>query len=167
MNARRLWIAAVCCAALMVMPGAAQEPRTGNGRPTDMNGIAARYVKLVLALGQHDADYVDAYYGPPEWRARAEAAKRSLQEIAAEADELYGALFYQPTRGLSELERLRREYLLRQLQSLSARVAMLSGKKLRFDEESKALYDAVAPTHPEQHFVELQAELERALPGKG
>ena len=38
-------------------------------------------MKLVLALGQHDADYVDAYYGPPEWRKEAEAAKRPLAEI--------------------------------------------------------------------------------------
>ena len=29
-----------------------------------MNALAERYVKLVLALGQHDVDYVDAYYGP-------------------------------------------------------------------------------------------------------
>ena len=35
--------------------------------------LPERYVKLVLALGQHDADYVDAYYGPPEWRKEAEA----------------------------------------------------------------------------------------------
>ena len=41
--------------------------------------IAERYVKLVLAMGEHDADYVDAYYGPPEWR---EAAKgRTLDGI--------------------------------------------------------------------------------------
>ena len=31
---------------------------------TPMNELAERYVKLVLAMGQHDADYVDAYYGP-------------------------------------------------------------------------------------------------------
>ncbi len=40
-----------------------------------MNALAERYVKLVLALGQHDADYVDAYYGPPEWQKDAEASK--------------------------------------------------------------------------------------------
>ncbi len=44
-----------------------------------MNTIAERYVKLVLALGQHDADYVDAFYGPPEWKAEAERQ----QEAAA------------------------------------------------------------------------------------
>ena len=31
-----------------------------------MNGIAEKYVRLVLALGQHDTDYVDAYYGPED-----------------------------------------------------------------------------------------------------
>ena len=43
-----------------------------------MNTIAERYVKLVLALGQHDADYVDAFYGPPEWKAEAERQKTPL-----------------------------------------------------------------------------------------
>src|SRR5438874_12716899 len=37
-----------------------------------MNTIAERYVKLVLAVGQHDADYVDAFYGPDEWKTRSE-----------------------------------------------------------------------------------------------
>src|SRR3989339_446234 len=32
-----------------------------------MNTVAEAYVKLVLDVGQHDADYVDAYYGPKEW----------------------------------------------------------------------------------------------------
>ncbi len=37
-----------------------------------MNQIAESYVKLVLALGQHDEDYVDAYHGPKEWMKEAE-----------------------------------------------------------------------------------------------
>jgi hypothetical protein len=44
---------------------------------------------------------------------------------------------------------------------------MLGGRKLTFDEESKALYDAVAPTHPEAHFQAILDELDKALPGKG
>ncbi len=47
-----------------------------------MNRIATSYVKLVLALGQHDPDYVDAYYGPPEPKAEVEAqGKRPLADI--------------------------------------------------------------------------------------
>ena len=48
-----------------------------------MNAIAEQYVKLVLALGQHDPAYVDAYYGPAEWKSEAESRKRPLAEIDA------------------------------------------------------------------------------------
>ena len=57
-----------------------------------MNELAERYVRLVLAVGQHDADYVDAYYGPAEWRKEAEAQKRPLAEIASRAAALAQAI---------------------------------------------------------------------------
>jgi hypothetical protein len=44
---------------------------------------------------------------------------------------------------------------------------MLSGAKLKFDEESKALYDAVAPTHTPEEFRSVLAELDAKLPGRG
>ena len=56
-----------------------------------MNVVAEGYVKLVLALGQHDAAYVDAYYGPPEWKSEAEQRKRPLAEIDADAARLIDA----------------------------------------------------------------------------
>ena len=43
--------------------------------------------------------------------------------------------------------KLRREYLQKQVAALAARVRMLKGEKLKFDDESRALYDAVAPTY--------------------
>ena len=60
----------------------------GGKGPDPMNALAERYVRLVLAVGQHDRDYVDAYYGPSEWRTEAEAAKFPLAEIARRADAL-------------------------------------------------------------------------------
>jgi len=66
-----------------------------------------------------------------------------------------------------DLVALRRDYLKRQLEALRARVRMLEGEKLSFDEESKALYDAVAPTHPDSYFDGLIKELDRALAGSG
>ena len=44
---------------------------------------------------------------------------------------------------------------------------MLSGKKLSFDEESKALYDAVAPVQDAAHFQGILDRLETAIPGEG
>jgi len=135
-----------------------------------MNEIAERYVKLVLAMGQHDPAYVDSYYGPPEWKAEAEKGKRPFADIDADAQRLIDALNGE-TASLAaqpvELERLRHEYLRRQLEALRARVRMLSGAKLSFDEESQALYDAVAPSHPEAYFQAMLDDLERRLPGKG
>src|SRR5213595_3512763 len=53
-----------------------------------MSALAERYVHLVLALGQHDPDYVDAFYGPAEWKTQAEKEMKSLDGIGAEAAEL-------------------------------------------------------------------------------
>jgi len=37
--------------------------------------LRKQYVKLVLALGLHDADEVDAYFGPPEWLENGKSAE--------------------------------------------------------------------------------------------
>ena len=44
---------------------------------------------------------------------------------------------------------------------------MLQGKKFTFDEESLALYDAVAPTKPVAEFEAVLAQLSARLPGEG
>lgn len=68
---------------LLLLPIAALCGACVSGRG-DMNSIADRYVQLVLAVGQHDPDFVDAYYGPPEWKTAAEGAgKRPLDELRA------------------------------------------------------------------------------------
>jgi hypothetical protein len=140
---------------------------TGQTPPPDpYRSVAEQYVKLVLAVGQHDADYVDAYYGPPEWKTAAEARKRPLSEIRGEAEALIADLSGRP-EGTEEIVRLRHQYLLRQLQSMVARIDLLSGKKMTFDEESKALYDAVAPTHDAAYFQRILDQLETTLPGDG
>src|SRR5437899_5139045 len=61
--------------------------------------------------------------------------------------------------------KLRREYLQKQISALAARVQMLKGEKLKFDDESRALYDAVAPTYPDSHFIQIIAQLEAEIPG--
>jgi hypothetical protein len=133
-----------------------------------MNSLAEQYVRLVLAVGQHDADYVDAYYGPSEWRTEAEAQKLPLAEIASRAATLAGEIAAAATApDADEMSRLRHQYLSRQLEALRARVSMLMGTKLTFDQESKALYDASSPTHTEADFAGVLSQLDSRLPGKG
>jgi len=133
------------------------------GRATSVSGIAEGYVKLVLAIGHHDPDYVDAYYGPQEWK---KSENKPLDTIAREATQLREQLG-KISEPADELDRLRRRYLTKQLSALEARVRILNGEHLKFDEESQALYDAVAPTFPEGHFQEILASLEPKLPGEG
>jgi hypothetical protein len=153
--------------------------------PTPMNRIADSYVKLVLAVGQHDANYVDAFYGPAEWKQAAEAAgKRPLPDLLAEARRLLAALpplaplapiAASPVPGTAadaadaadELPRLRHRYLERQLSALAAHVEALGGLRRTFDEESKALYDAVAPVHDAAHFQAILDRIDHLVPGKG
>ena len=136
--------------------------------PADpLSPLAERYVRLVLAVGLHDADFVDAYYGPPGWKTDAAArGKRPLSDLSRDAEALLAALDASPAPA-GELERLRRAYLLGQSSAVRARLRMLSGTRLTFDEESKALYDAVAPTHDEAYFDGLLKALAPLVPGEG
>ncbi|MBV8516211.1 MAG: hypothetical protein JO197_02310 [Acidobacteria bacterium] len=131
-----------------------------------MNDAAQRYVKLVLAMGEHDSDYVDAFYGPAEWRDEVRAEKRTLDAILADARALRGTL-EGIARPQHNVEALRLDYLRRQTDALIARAEILQGATLRFDDESRALYDAVAPTHGEDYFRALNAAIEAELPGDG
>lgn len=140
--------------------------RSAGTPPDPTDATAEAYVKLCLALGQHDADYVDAYHGPPEWQAAAKAAPLPLADILAQANSLRTHLPAVPASA-DEMLRLRREYLDRQLAALATRVEMLQGSKFSFDDESRRLYDAVAPVNTDEHFRAVLAELERALPGAG
>jgi len=135
-----------------------------------MDAIAERYVRLVLALGQHDPDYVDAFYGPAEWKTQAEEQKKSLDAIDVEAAKLSVTLIETPIApgtADSGLRQLRREYLHKQLSAVAARVRMLRGEKLKFDDESRVLYDAVAPTLPDSHFDQIISQLDAKIPGEG
>jgi hypothetical protein len=132
-----------------------------------MNRLAESYVRLVLAVGQHDPDYVDAYYGPYTWEAMAKAEALSLEGIKHKATEVAAELKSIDASHPDEIVRLRHQHLARHLDSLIARVQMLGGLKLTFDEESRALYDAVAPTHSASHFQEILDQLSSILPGDG
>jgi hypothetical protein len=124
--------------------------------------VAESYVKLVLAVGAHDGDYVDAYYGPPEWKAEVDAVSLPLPEIEERAKRLVAEI-----GGPSEMPAIRRTFLCRQLEALVARVQMLQGARLSFDDEARALYDVTPPTNTERHFQDIVSRLDGALPGHG
>jgi len=160
----RWMVAFVAIGAVVVT---AQAPES----PADpWRSLAERYVRLVLAVGQHDADYVDAFYGPADWRtdaARVTVPLDALDRQAAVLEAEVGAAAIPAGRSEEPVWTLRRQYLRRQLSAVRARIAMLQGRRFTFDEESRALYDAVAPTHTDAEFEAVLTQLSDRLPGEG
>ncbi|MBA3521017.1 MAG: hypothetical protein H0T90_00745 [Gemmatimonadales bacterium] len=133
--------------------------------PSALDPVAHRYLRLALALGRHDANYVDAYYGPDSLRVAAEAESLSVGEIRAAAESLVAVLGEGTPEYADSLAGLRHRYLRTQLASMAARARMLAGERLTFDQEAQALYDVTPPRFSGAHFDSLLAHLESLLPG--
>lgn len=136
-----------------------------------MNSIAEDYVKLVLNIGQYDPDFVDAYYGPKEWRDSLKSNlnfdSTAFKELSTKTDGLLNELESLSEYKADSLETLRYRYLYKQLLACKTKIYMLNGVLLPFDEETKALYDASAPVHNDEFFQTAIKELDKILPGKG
>jgi len=125
--------------------------------------IAEEFVKLVLGVGVHDPGFVDAYQGPAEWAEAAKADARPLELLESDAQGLLISLAKANgdnpgDRGVM-LEKLTRATL--------TRIQMDMGKTFPFDEETKLLYDTVAPQYDPAEFDAALAEIDKLLPGEG
>ncbi len=134
---------------------------------SQLNQIAESYVRLVLSVGLHDQSYVDAYFGPPNIQDEVKTERKSLAQIKGIAADLAEKLRTLNIESEEEIVQLRTKYLIGQLTAMVARVELLEGKKMSFDEEAKALYDAEPPVFPESHFQSILTELDALLPGSG
>lgn len=130
-----------------------------------LDDVARNYVHLVLALGEHDSGYVDAYYGPPQWRDDAKKAALGLEEIVGRADQLSTQL---PGDAQDDPARaLRIAYLRGQLSALRAYAQQLHAPGQRnFDAEASALYDTVPPRTDYQEYDAILEQLGALLPGE-
>ena len=132
---------------------------------SDLDGLAERYVRLVLAIGEHDANMVDAYYGPPQWREDARAQERSLDALDSDARILAGELA--DVAAPDDLTALRRRALSEQLASIRARLEILRGTKMSFDEEARRIYGVAPPHHDDDYYRAVHRQLDAVVPGVG
>jgi hypothetical protein len=135
-----------------------------------LDQIAERYVKLALQVGTIDSNFVDAYYGPPEWKPFSQqntSRPEFTARLTSEATELLHEVASVDTQGFAPLEKHRHKSLQKQIRAMQARLEYLSGVHFTFDEESKALYDAVAPRFKTSYYDSLLSVLDSMLPGDG
>ncbi len=158
----------------VLMTGAALSSCSGSdpqAQRTVVDRVAESYVKLSLVLGQYDSDYVDAYTGPEEWRPaplpEGEDHVIPVADFTAKAYGLVADLDAVDVSVLSDLEKRRVTFLRAHILSMNARAELVGGKKMTFDEESKALYDAVAEPADMASLDAALVELEALIPGEG
>ena len=132
-----------------------------------LNYLAENYVRLGLTIGQYDADFVDAYYGPDSLKTAISKSsifpKDSLLNLVTELRTSLKNI----TEKLSDSSKVRARWMSQQLLAFDRRIRIYSGEFKTFDEESKELFGISAPVYPEEHYKLLLDTLNQLLPGKG
>jgi len=155
---------------LAVSCGEKKDQKQQSDLELKMNSIAEGYVKLVLEIGKYDPLYVDAYYGPKEWKPKEENLQfdsTAHDKLINTADSLLNELELLSEFSANELETLRYRYLYKQLFAVKTKIIILNGSILPFDLESRALYDVSPTEEKEADFQIVIDELDKILPGKG
>ena len=153
-------------AAIAQAPATAEQAAGELSAAGTLDRIAEDYVHLVLAMDEQDPGYVDAYIGPPELAEAAPGRFPTLDNIRTGADELLRELRdLEPSE--DRLATLRNTALENLLISLSARIDVVSGADLPFDEETRLVFGVVAPDYDDAHYESMLSELDSLLPGEG
>lgn len=129
---------------------------------TSLDEIGEAFVKLALAVGQHDENFVDAYHGPAEWAEAAETEKRPLVALETDAQ----TLLISVARANADDPNVRGAMLEKLIRAALTRIQMAQGETFSFDEETRLLYDAVAPEYDIAEFRAVLTEIDALLPGE-
>jgi hypothetical protein len=156
---------AVCCAVLLAACSRDVPPTQTEAQ--DLDAVAEEWVRLALEIDTHEAGYVDAYYGPAEWREQAHAAPRSIAELKEAADELVAMLRALTERGGDALPKRRARTMLAAVSSARFRLDMIDGGRVPFVDEAARLFGLRPELHPLEDYDAVVASIEAMLPGEG
>jgi hypothetical protein len=133
----------------------------GGASPDRLGSLSERYVRLVLAIGRHDESYVDAYYGPPEWKR--EAAEGETVPVARLLETARALLA--EVRSAPACER--RTFLEKQLVAAEGFLRRLGGERMTLSQEARLLYDLEPPVRTAEELEAVTKRLDALIPGPG
>ncbi len=134
----------------------------------ELDAIARDYLLLQLTIGEKEAGYIDAYYGPADIqaRAKAEAATNDLPRLAERTAALRDRIAVVSAEpGTPDAQRAR--FLDAQLVAAQTRLRMLQGENLPFVAEAEGLFGVRPETPDLASFDPLIARIEALVPGEG
>lgn len=123
-----------------------------------------RYLEVGLRLGRHLDGLVDAYYGPADLKARAEAEPlRDLPALVTDVRQIVADL----DAGDGDLDASRRRWLRAQAAGLHTAARKLAGEDVSFVDEVESCY-GVRPTFVDHDVLaEAHRRIDAVLPGDG
>jgi hypothetical protein len=145
---------------------ACQRDSESAGR-SGLGEIAREYVLLSLTIGEKEEGYIDAYYGPAEFqaKAKADAAIQDLDTLARRTEVLLRKV--QGITSDDPMEARRAKFLAAQLTAAATRLRMLKGEELSFDEEAKGLFSVTPELKPLSIYDPVLATIDKLVPGSG
>jgi len=129
-----------------------------------LDALGEAFVKLSLGVGQHDKAFVDAYHGPAQWAEAAKNDVRSLEALEADALVLLTDIEEAGASGAGAPD-IRGAMLAKFTRAALTRIQMARGETFTFNEETRLLYDAVAPDYDTAEFDAVLAQIDALLPG--
>ncbi|HET9231288.1 MAG TPA: hypothetical protein VFO00_08360 [Vitreimonas sp.] len=133
----------------------------------DLNALAERFVHLSLEIGAHEEGYIDAYYGPPEWKTEAEANPRSVAQLKTDADALRAELTAAVANETDAAMQRRARTLEVYVSSARFRLDMIEGRRVPLADEAEALFNLRPELRPLSSYDAALERIEQVVPGSG
>jgi len=149
---RRAFVVALACSVLSCRPAKDIEPADP----------IRQYIRLPVALGEHDTNSLDNYYGPPEWVTDIREHTPKLDEIKRASMDLISKL------QAASPAPPRQDYLVAQLRAMATRVDLLRGVRPSFQEEARALFALdMLPGLQQERLENIRKQIALLLSGRG
>jgi hypothetical protein len=130
-----------------------------------LDDVAREYVRLVLEIDAHETGYVDAYFGPAEWREEARKNPRDQAALKKEADRLHLLLTRFRSEDAEQTQRAR--VLAANVTSARFRLDMIGGERVHFADEAERLFALRPHLKPLSTYDAALARIAQLAPGPG
>lgn len=134
---------------------------------TALNALAERYVRLSLEIGTHEQGYIDAYYGPADWKTEAEAAPREIDDLQVATAALQAELDQTAATSSDETTIRRARTLSAYVAAAHFRMEMMEGVRAPFVEEAERLFALRPELRPLSEYDDALVRIDMLVPGEG
>ncbi len=132
-----------------------------------LNALAEQYVRASLEMGAHEDGYIDAYYGPPQWKTQAEAHPRTTAQLKTAMDQLHMEVEAAERAAADPAVRRRAHTLAAYIASARFRLDMMDGTRAPFVDEAERLFALRPEIRPLSYYDTVLARIATIVPGSG